>query len=526
MSDSPYQVLGVGIPPMLGRERLFTELCRHLTKPTPDHMCVVGPPLFGKSVLLNHLASHFKDAGDHYSTSLYWDLRHSTPMTDEEFRRRFAKRIKDALQSVQPDLAESLDPEDKNLHDFLLVFDDMKREGLRFLAVLDGFDHVLAGSDITRNFWDEMLTLCRMTSLRLVTGSRRRLRELCRTEESRTSDFWEIFFDTPLLVGCFEKDDWSDFLKPFNSKGIQLDSSAREEIESWTGGVPILATTLAERLLSEAPENKSLSKSHVNTIAKETAEEKRDLLAALWDDCSSELRSNLAALSKDDISLSEIPVQQRRDLQLRGFARLSENKLQSSCLLMDQYAKEQAGEVENLQRLFGDAERFESNIRRLLELRLDQVCGADPELMGYVKHAIQNLHPYPAISVGWARPIAQRALKLIWKAELPANKSLPEEWKFAGVPSDTQGRLLQGPGPQCNTLRIITGTEKHPTPVSQFVTKPTCLLVDHLHSVGNFGHHMGEESTVSVPIAASFCLSAISLCESLARDLATSEEEV
>ena len=38
MSDSPYRVLGVGVPPMLGRERLFGKLCRHLNKPTPDHV--------------------------------------------------------------------------------------------------------------------------------------------------------------------------------------------------------------------------------------------------------------------------------------------------------------------------------------------------------------------------------------------------------------------------------------------------------------------------------------------------------
>ena len=87
MTDSPYQVLGTGIPRMLGREQLFERLCRHLTKATPDHMCVVGHTLFGKSVVLNHLAAHFKDSGDHYVTSIYWDLRHGTPTTDEEFRQ-------------------------------------------------------------------------------------------------------------------------------------------------------------------------------------------------------------------------------------------------------------------------------------------------------------------------------------------------------------------------------------------------------------------------------------------------------
>ena len=191
MSNNPYQVLGIGVPVMLGRARLFGELCRHLIKATPDHMCVVGPPLFGKSVLLNHLASHFKDTGDHYVTSLYWDLRHDTPRTDDEFRQGFAEQIKGVLQSVKPDLAEYLALEDEGIHGVLeLVFTEMDGEGIRFLAVLDGFDHVLAESGITRNLWDNMRTLGQHTSLRLVTGSRKRLRELCKTEDSRTSDFW------------------------------------------------------------------------------------------------------------------------------------------------------------------------------------------------------------------------------------------------------------------------------------------------------------------------------------------------
>ena len=440
-------------------------------------------------------------------------------MTDDEFRQRFAERIKDTLQSVQPELAEYLELEEEGLRDLLqLVFDDMEHKGLRLLAVLDGFDHVLAGSGITRNLWDEMRDLGQKASLRLVTGSRRRLRELCKTEESRTSDFWEIFYDSPLEVGCFKDHDWSGFLNPFKQHGVTLDSSALKEIANWTGGVPILAASLAERLLGGAPQGTSLSKPHVDAIAKETAKEKRDLLAALWDNCPIEIRSGLAELANGEVPLSEVPDQRRRDLELRGFACPSGNKLRSSCRLMDRYAQQQAGEVENLRRLFGDEERFKANIRSLLELRLAQVCDVDSELMGYVERAIRDLQPDPTNSVVWARSIAERALDLIWDAELKQGKSLPEAWESVGIEFDEGGRLPKRRGQQCRILRQITGTDEH-DPVSEYVTKPTYLLVDHLHSVGNFGQHK-EEGTVTVPIAATFCMSAISLCESLARDLA------
>ena len=137
------------------------------------------------------------------------------------------------------------------------------------------------------------------------------------------------------------------------------------------------------------------------------AKEKRDLLVALWDNCPIELRSDLAELAKGEVPLSEVPDQRRRDLELRGFACPAGNKLRSSCRLMDRYAQQQASEVENLRRLFGDEERFKANIQSLLELRLAQVRGVDSELMGYVERAIRDLQPDPTNSVVWARSIVE-----------------------------------------------------------------------------------------------------------------------
>ena len=515
MNDNPYQVFGVGIPQMLGRERLFEKLCRHLTKSTPDHMCIVGPPMFGKSVLLNHLAWHFKDTGAHFVTSLYWNLRYDTPMTDDQFRRRLAQRVRSSLQSVQLELADYLEPEDEGISDLLhLVFDEMESKGLCLLAVLDGFDHILAGSGITRNLWDELRALCEMSSLRVVTGSRIRLRELCKTEDSRTSDFWRIFNPEPLKVGCFEEHDWRGFLSPFDASSVRLDDTAIKAITNWTGGVPILAAALASRLLEDAPTGALLSKQHVDSVAKAILEELRELLAALWDDCTIDIQSLLAELANEELSISDLPDQDIRDVELRGFARSSENKLRSCCHVMARYARQQADEVNNMQRLFGNAKRFKINIRSLLELRVGQISGADPMLLADVKKAIRDLHPEPTQSTTWARSIADRALDLIWKAELPPDRSLPDEWKFVGVRFDV---LPQKRGQQCSILRIITGTEDHSS-VAKYVTKPTYLLVDHIQSVGDFGQHR-QGITVSTLNAASFCLSAVSLCESLQNDL-------
>lgn len=54
--------------------------------------------------------------------------------------------------------------------------------------------------------------------------------------------------------------------------------------------------------------------------------------------------------------------------------------------------------------------------------------------------------------------------------------------------------------------------------IAKFVTKPTCLLVDHVHSTGNFGQHR-EGQEVALPTAAAFCLATIELCERLSEEL-------
>src|SRR6266566_5497109 len=93
-----YQILGTSVPTMLGRKRLLDQLERHLLKPSPDHVQVVGPTLFGKSVLLSHLAAKHHSGSTHYVGAAYLDLRHEPPVTDVDFRKRFAETLKQALR--------------------------------------------------------------------------------------------------------------------------------------------------------------------------------------------------------------------------------------------------------------------------------------------------------------------------------------------------------------------------------------------------------------------------------------------
>ena len=519
MTTNPYQVLGASPPPMRGRAAIMRRIDNHLRKPSPDHVSVTGPAHYGKSVLLRHVADSYETGASGYVTAAYIDLRRGVPASDHEFMRRFAEEIKSALRTPRPHLAE-IEIENESVYDVLsLVFDELQAEGARLLAVLDGFDYALAGTGLTRNLWDQLRVLAQKASLRLVTGSRRRLRELCSTEDTRTSDFWEIFYDTPVRVTAFDHDDIKAFLQLLEVRG-GIDESARKEIANWTGGVPLLFCALLQRLWDNHP-GSHLAKPEIDQAAEAMLTERGELLGALWNDCDDDLRSRLRRLS--DLPDAD---KCRHALTERGFGRVSNNRLHSSCRLMERYAKAREQDVNEVKRIFGAPSGFETNVQSLLYLRLAHVSerGVDEELRGYVNMAIRDLAPVSKHALAWVRRIANRALDVVWDAELPPDRTLPAEWtsewdnKAVSYRSD-QGRLPGERGLQCGILRLATGTERT-TRSTRYIDKTTFLLIDHLHSVGNFDQHPDPESEVTIGFAAAIVLSAISLLECLAHDLA------
>ena len=530
MKENPYQVLGATVPSMLGRAALVGRIEGHLLKPSPDHVSVVGPVHYGKSVLLRHLADKHREGSPNYLTTVHVDLRRDTPTSDDAFKRRLAREVSTALQPLRQDLCDLLVFEDEGIHELLvLVLDDLAKSDARLLVVLDGFDYALAGAGLTRNLWDQLRSLAQKTSLRFVTGSRRPLRELCRTEESRTSDFWEIFYDTPIRVAALDDADWGPFLQPLLDAGRVVDDSARKEIANWTGGVPLLACALLHRLWDAYCDTARLSKPEIDRAAEAVLEEQHGHLAALWDDCDVELRSDLGALAASDIPAVDVSDSRRRVIVSRGFGRIAKNRLRGSCRLMQRYVETQAPALGELNRLFGTAPGFEANIRSMLELRLAQVAGreVDRDLREYVRKAVRDLQPDPMHALIWIRSISDRALALIWDAELPPDGTIPsdwfEKWRREGVEIRNVrdgGKLPHGSGPQCGVLRQATGTDRVPR-LTTYATRTTSLLVDHLQSIGNFAQHRETypETNVSMGFAAASVLAAISLVESLTADL-------
>ena len=533
MTSNPYQVLGPSVPRMLGREALLRRIDRHLSKTSPDHVSVVGPAHYGKSVLLRHLADTYEEGSGQYLTTVHVDLRHAGITSDDDFRRRLADDLRAALRPHLPGVAEYLDPEENSIHELLdLVFDELAAEPARVLVVFDGFDHVLARADLTKTLWDQLRTLAQKPSLRLVAGSRLRLREVCRTEESRTSDFWEIFNPTPIPVGALDGDDLRAFMQPLLDTGCTIDQSARKEIADSTGGAPLLVCALLRRLWDSAAHSTRISKQDIDRAAETLFHEEPDLLGALWDDCDFELRVDLATLADADMPRADLSDRRLRAIEDRGFGSVTGKRLRSTCRLMQRYARAQAPAIADLKRLLGSAAGFETHIRSVLEMRLQQVAvpQTDTHLLDFVTRAVSDLDRNPELAVNGVRGIATRALALIWEAELPPDRTLPsdwiDEWKHAGVNfHDDGGKLPRGYGVQCSILRLATGTDRVQRK-SRYVTKTTYLLIDHLQSVGDFGQHRGDfpETHVTVGFAASIVLAAIALIESLTADLQREQE--
>ena len=528
MKNNPYQVLGPSVPSLLGRRDLIDKVGAHLDKERPEHVSVMGPALYGKSVLLQEVASIYAKGQPGYLGAAYLDLRRRTPLTDDELRERFADKLAAAVEESWPEGAELLRFDDVEIKERLgLVGRELAKTDESVLIVMDGFDDVLANPGITSEIWDGLLSIASEPVLRYVTGSRLPLRELCRTEESRTSDFWEIFHDVPVIVGCLDDRDWEEFLAPFDQERVRLDESAHQQLHDWTGSVPILLTALLQSTWDWVEPGATVSGEDVDRLAERLMERRRQLLAALWEECTAEMKTDLADLTRGELRVRAVPESRLRRLERRGFVRREGKRIVFACGLMERFVERESAGVTSLQRVFGDAELFQQNVRMLLEVRLAQVPVADETLHGYVEQAIRHLQPEPRHSTVWVRSIADRALDLIWERELRDGITLPESWMIAWrragiqhLPDDGHGRVPSERGRQLRLLRYATGSGvggRSLKRLTRWVTKPTALLVDHLQSVGNFGQHQDDEVTAT--FAVSTCNSAIALCESLASDL-------
>jgi len=513
-----------------GRKALLERI--HDLHRSGQHVSVVGARAIGKTALLEAVVARHAKGSDVFAGAGYVDFRHDPPVSTEQALRRVAEVLQSVFtQAARGELAflakevEPSAPTEDLYNQLKIALDLVAEAGHRLLLVLDGCDPVLQNSAIPRNLWDNLRALAQIRSLRLMTGSRDQLHRLCYNPEARTSDFFRIFYEEPLIVGPLDEHDWDDV---YERCGMKLAGSARKELVNWTGGHPDQVNLLLG-FLKGFTKDGEIGKADVDRAAEVVLDRASGKLEALWMDCPDDARRDIVALTRGELSVNEMIDERLRYLKERGIAFESGGRVRLANRFVRRIAESRQNDVSGVRSLFGRPEEFHANIRTVLELRLSHVHGGDPELLKFVRRAVKHLPDEPDGALGSARDILDRALDLVWAVEAPGLR-VPDawlaHWKAAEV---TFGRsvpatrdypsgsmLPEERGRQCGLLRLATGQQRI-RPIAARVSKASYLLIEHMSNVGDLKNHYRGQTTLTMGVA--FCMAAIELVESLAREL-------
>ncbi len=526
MNQNIYPLANAPQVPMLGRRKVLDAVLSRIGKATGDHISMVGAPYIGKTTFLHHLSSVVGPERGGYVAAAFLDLRHHTPQTDHEFRQRLLEEIHAALKHANDESGELIDlsASEEDLPQVLSgVFDYLADTG-RLLVIMDGLDHVLSSPTISRNLWDYLREIGLKSSCTFVTGTRRRILDLCNNPDSVASEFWNIFADPVVVLKPFDEDEQDQVLAPLSDHLEELATSARKEIFNWSGGHPALVALLCRGLVEVAGHGSKIDGKAVNDKAETIADGDYDLLQHLWDDCPIEVRGDIHALAAKEPASDSIPSERASFAAQRGFLTPGK-KPKLSCRFMEKMALHHGSEAVELKRLFLTEDLYAKQIQRVLELRLAQVPGGDSKLRGYVERATRELSTGPAETLNSIRLISRRALELIWNAELDGGtwpQSWIDIWKGEGndglrLIEKTQRAFPKQDGMQCAILREITGGYGNLPTIAKHVTRSSYILVEHVKSAGDLGQHLEDKLTTAD--AASICFACVELFARLAKKL-------
>jgi hypothetical protein len=522
MTNDLFPILGTTVPPMIGRAEVMRRIVSDLMKPSPNHLSIVGPRFSGKTVLLNELAGRMRGGTSPYRAVILWDLGHQTPTSDKEFLEGLRKQLAGAVAKINPAYGEHLlTAEESAYQSTLEVLEAIGQEGAKVLMLWDGFDKPLGQGRLSRNLWDQLLELARLPSLRLVTASREKLSELARSEDSRTSDFWGVFDTNPVRLGPFEADDLEAICA--HAKALTLGTDAKAELDSWTGRYPPLLLSLVNAVAARKAAG-SVGISEIRTSADLMREQVEDFVKYLWMDCPPTSRD----LYYHILSSGSIPVDQASKSDLaalleKGFVTRSGNRVTPGCKFVMQYLEDISADTSGIARMFGTPGAYRANIRAVLERRLEQLQGLDAVLKHFLKRAVDDIPDHPESCVTNIRGIVDKALELIWRAELGKEKRIPsdwfKQWKLRGE-SGFERWNEQFPsrrGHQMHLLRLMTGGENSPR-VAKFISRKTCALANAAQTFGDFGQHQ-DGADVDLGVAHTAVVTCIELADCLLREL-------
>ncbi|MBI4661636.1 MAG: NACHT domain-containing protein [Verrucomicrobia bacterium] len=513
--------------PMIGRARVFDRMLKDLTKPTPQHLSLVGPRYSGKTVLLAALAVKLREGGS-FECVLEWDLGHQTPQSDDEFLASLRRKVSDGLREARRDLFDYLTEGDSGYDELREVIDSLGRDGKRLLMLWDGFDRALHSGQLTRNLWDNLLELCRKPGFVLLTATRRKLQELIRDQKSVSSEFWQVF--EVVRLDPFDSSDIEAFTRGMMEHSFE--SGALSELANWSGGIPPLLVCLLNRIHDDVPFG-PVTNEHVNEAACRLGDRATDILSSIWSDCAAPTADLFRLLVEQSKPVfANAGKAERAQLLEMGLAKHAGNKLQLSCRLMRQHVNETKPGSGMLNKLFGSWEDYRTNIRVILERRISQIVRFDETLFHMVQRGIEDIPVHPGVCLNNLTHIEDRALDLIWEKELGACRKLPPEiesyWtesprdsnKFVSEMMKSDRWEVPGErGPQLALLQLLTGSHQDFKRVmAKHASKDTYVLLNAIHSFRNRTQHAdGQEIHLGVAVTA--VMLCIELLACLAREL-------
>lgn len=522
---STYHLFGTGRANLLDRQKELDSILRCWLS---QHVSIVGPKYYGKSVLMEHLHKLGSEEKG-FSGAGFWDVRKDPAKDDTAFWRKLYHCLKNQIDASHEYL-----PKDESAADAETMLDTFRffeSDQKRILLLWDGVDELLLKGGLSDNLWNQLTALADLKSVTLILSSRRRLMDLLPTEEAKGSDFWRRFA-LVISLGCFQESDWPILIAPLASKGAEIEPSAKKELANWTGGIPLLTVALLGALKAEVSGKCNLTKADVDAAA-----EKLDARSVemVWRDLGSELQNEFADICRKyaagGVPRSELDATRLAEMKARGLVMESGHKYRSAVRLLARHALLVTNPMPNLKALFGTSENFIANAQGMLELRLAQVVQLDPELKYHLSQILDNLdHPNTAMEM--MRGVFDRTATLVLKRDFPDGR-LPsawvQEWERAGDlnredPEQRNREILECRVPKTRACRrwllklLVNSDGESRTKLRT----STFRLMEFVYDTGTYGHHacdVGE--SIPVAFAMSACFSAVELCHHLVQDLNT-----
>ncbi len=497
MEGTPFRVHGIEIADCRGRTATLLRVRNDLVH---NQVSIIGPRHGGKTVFMHRLVTNIDSEGGHFAGRLMWNLKERRFTNDGDFLDEFRNRLVEPLRGIDEGLVNDLQTVGwSSLEALQTVFEWLHNSGKCLAVCMDGFDSLPIGTALSAALLENLRSLAvKCTkSIRFVITSRKPLRDLCASLETADSPFHNLFPD-PVVLQALSDQETEEFIAPFRDAGITVIRGVGTELFNWSGGFPLLVSMLGQRLWVRLNTGDSLTPEIVNEEGAELVNDSAGFLQDLWDDCTPEQKEILTSVASGRANeFTGRSARHVRPLIQRGYLTRAGSRVKFQSRTIERLAEGELGEQSELMAsLFGTTDRFDQNVRVLLQYRLAGRTPIDEHLLRVTEKILDSFDD-PNTAMALFREAVRQLFSLVWRRVLPNDRiPLPwtEHWRelmqrnVRGV-ADFAGTVPQG-GIQCKLLEQLTGPHR---PAEIGIRRTTYLLLNALWSIGDFGQHRETE---------------------------------